>query len=700
MPIRTARLAGLMASGAAFMALFAAGPASAAVTTSQITSPASPFFTYYDNDSSDPQTFTVSGTSNGTDTDMVDIRCYYDDGNFDPLYTDLAVAADGSFSATVGKPSERSCVLRAVPSAGWNNLLNNYAGPVSGFGLNETYLNSASQPYDYRVVSSTRKAQNYFYSASDCGLDYNYLYGPDFRLSDGTWDCNAGLYSYDGGYKNTSEIVVDGHSAFTPSGAYYAYTYGSSGSAGAPAADIKRSFNAATGEWTITETDPLAYCANVDGSINDTPDSGWPYWTCDHWVAAPAQLVRTITESHEGLLVTIADRWSSTDGGSHTLHALYDNYQNGNTAQAPGESGFTIHGEGTVSDLGSSAVGTLYFQYDSSYPAGIDNTQGAMTYTTAPNEAVWESPTELLLDYERTIPATGSLAIDHHYASGFSREAVQGLASGVEDANGAPAVAITSPSSGAVVTSDAVTVVGSASDNVGVSSLTVNGIPTAVNGDGSWSQRVPLSPGANTITAVAKDASGNSSQAQVPVTYSPPSAPSCTVPNVVGKGSAAAATAVGASGCTVGVTTSKPSKAAKGTVVSQSRKAGGTLPAYFPLDLVVSSGPVGKAKVVTKTAKVKSGKVTIQLSCPKTSGNVCNGTVKLRTTSKLAGAKRTLGTKAFQTPAGKKRNTTFSLSKADQRRLKGKSVKVTAYVVYRDENGTSRTTTAKLTIKG
>jgi beta-lactam-binding protein with PASTA domain len=211
---------------------------------------------------------------------------------------------------------------------------------------------------------------------------------------------------------------------------------------------------------------------------------------------------------------------------------------------------------------------------------------------------------------------------------------------------------------------------------------------------------VPLNAGANTITAIAKDASGQASQAQVSVTYSPPAAPSCTVPKVTGLSQAAAATAIGNAGCTVGVTTQVPSKVAKGNVATQSRAAGSKLPAYFPIDLKISSGPVGKAKLVTKSVTVKNGRITVQISCPKTSGNACNGTAKIRTRTKLGGARRTLGTKAFQAPAGKKRKTTFVLSKTNARRIKGHTVKTQVFIVYRDEDGKSRTTKANLTIKG
>ena len=85
-----------------------------------------------------------------------------------------------------------------------------------------------------------------------------------------------------------------------------------------------------------------------------------------------------------------------------------------------------------------------------------------------------------------------------------------------------PAVAITYPANNATVTSPSLTVTGTASDsglgNNGISSVTVNGI-AASGGTASgantanWSAAITLTPGANTITVVAKDTLNNSRSA-------------------------------------------------------------------------------------------------------------------------------------------------------------------------------------------
>ncbi|MFQ5658069.1 MAG: PKD domain-containing protein, partial [Candidatus Methylomirabilales bacterium] len=78
-----------------------------------------------------------------------------------------------------------------------------------------------------------------------------------------------------------------------------------------------------------------------------------------------------------------------------------------------------------------------------------------------------------------------------------------------------PTVSVTSPEDGSVVTTSPIEVTGEVSANV--VEVTVNGVPaTLVNQ--TWTATVPLEEGSNTITAVAKDASGNEGMASLEVT--------------------------------------------------------------------------------------------------------------------------------------------------------------------------------------
>jgi hypothetical protein len=96
-----------------------------------------------------------------------------------------------------------------------------------------------------------------------------------------------------------------------------------------------------------------------------------------------------------------------------------------------------------------------------------------------------------------------------------------------------PAVTISSPANGAALTSPSLLVSGTATDsglgNNGVSSVTVNGVSAtggtaSGSGTANWSATITLTPGQNTITAVAYDTLNNAGQQQITVTYTPPAA--------------------------------------------------------------------------------------------------------------------------------------------------------------------------------
>ncbi|MCA1605884.1 MAG: hypothetical protein LC775_10515, partial [Acidobacteria bacterium] len=92
-----------------------------------------------------------------------------------------------------------------------------------------------------------------------------------------------------------------------------------------------------------------------------------------------------------------------------------------------------------------------------------------------------------------------------------------------------PSVTITSPADNSVVTSAILAVTGTATDagrgGNGVSSVTVNGLAASGTAAGSetadWAAEITLSPGANTVSVVAKDAYNNPGQSQITVTYNP-----------------------------------------------------------------------------------------------------------------------------------------------------------------------------------
>ena len=82
-----------------------------------------------------------------------------------------------------------------------------------------------------------------------------------------------------------------------------------------------------------------------------------------------------------------------------------------------------------------------------------------------------------------------------------------------------PALTITSPANGTTVSTSEITVAGTASDESGIASVTVNGI--LATGTTSWSTEVTLTEDVNTITVVATDTVGNIANETTVITYTP-----------------------------------------------------------------------------------------------------------------------------------------------------------------------------------
>jgi RHS repeat-associated protein len=80
-----------------------------------------------------------------------------------------------------------------------------------------------------------------------------------------------------------------------------------------------------------------------------------------------------------------------------------------------------------------------------------------------------------------------------------------------------PAVAIVSPSAGALVTQAQLPVVATVADASPLTTVTAAGVPMTQAADGTWQATVPLAQGANSITVTAIDAAGNRTNASVKV---------------------------------------------------------------------------------------------------------------------------------------------------------------------------------------
>lgn len=704
---RVARFRRLLPLAALLGSLAAAAPASAAVTTSNVTTPPDKTFfqTTRSNSTYDSNPdVAIAGTSNGVAGDVVDVVCTTP-GNDLLIADNVAVNADGTFSVTVPATSfsDTVCVLRALPDdTGYSSSdAARYTGPRVGRGEFQKYSSSGIFD-DFYLAAETFGAETEFEPVGRCGISDSELRTPNLSTHTSFFSCDGALYPNDD-LDHNGQFQIDGHTAYTAYDTRYLGYYaapccgGYERYAGKPTPTLTESQDPSTGDVTFTETEPTVFC--VDASGNPMPETGqYTYYrSCDHLAPTGVTLTRTSTQSDAGLTIAQRDSYTSTTG-SHALRLRYDDSFNCNNCdsfgtQLPGESGYQHHVYGDEVALPATAPATVYIKQNRDTSAGYDNVVGAITYDTAPTVARFGDPNDFTLTYERTVTGDTPVVIGQTYRESSSEATLRAATQ-----TSSPVLTITSPANGAVTTHDTIPVTGTVTDESTVTSLRVNGEPTTVNPDGSWTQIVPLSPGRNTITAVATDQAGKSSTVSVAVTYTPPEG-SCVVPKVAGKTVAAATAALEAAGCTAGNGTLALSRTvAPGLVISQDQLAGKRVSRFYPVGLVVSAGRPHRVKLAHRTVRLVGRTLTIQLACPVDIGKACNGTAKIRTVS---GRRSTLGTRAFQTPAGKRRKVVFTLSKAAAARIhKAHGAKARVFIVSRDEAGNSSVVTPRLTIKG
>jgi hypothetical protein len=222
--LRARRLA-LALFAALALTLAAAAGAQAAVTHSSITSPTDPFFAF---DQGQTQEVTISGTSNGTSGDQVQILCYNDNGTdgtvIGTIDNAVSVNADGTFTATVSlltleQGNLDTCRLRAVPTSGPapTTGLSAFTGPRTLVGtlLRET---TGSTLFDYLMQAPQLTAADDYDSYSSCGLDNSYLDDPVVfgEESINGFFCNDFGDNPAASDSTRSGIEVDGQSAYGP----------------------------------------------------------------------------------------------------------------------------------------------------------------------------------------------------------------------------------------------------------------------------------------------------------------------------------------------------------------------------------------------------------------------------------------------------------------------------------------------------
>jgi len=582
-----------------------------------------PYLISYDNAGT---TLSVSGTASGMTS--VDVVCYY---GASPTVARLAASVAVSHGAFTTSPellkpiAGHACRLRAIPAGSESAAeSNSFAGPQlaiseaalplstpSGSGVNQ------NTPYNFYVKDVTFTGLAVWSAAGTpikslpapsyvdaCGGPEAAPIDAAFDVGNFAIDCAGSLLSDDldaFGAPGRSEVQIDGRNAYDPAAAASLFTTGSPISQNLPgfpktlAASV--TWDPATGLISSRSTEPWVQCS---GPNEEMPTAG----SCPSFVDSGVQLERTITTSDGGRVVTMSDTWSSTDGKAHALSLLYDDAIGVLTDPPDGEPGYEFPGQAAFSPYAagntlpgaSAAPASILVRTNVAAPDGDPNeADGAITFGAAPSEFAFTANDDFEEHNVLVVPAGGSATLSYIYSVGYSVADVTGMALDAQDRFEPPSVVIGSPVGGTTTSSPTATVSGVAGAGSGIASLVVGGQPVPVAPDGSWTAQVPLSPGTNTITALATDGAGATAQAQVAVVYSPPPPPpapvKCRVPRLKGKKLAAAERALRQAHCRVGkIKHVKSRKVRKGRVVSTSPIATHTFAAGHKVELFVSKG--------------------------------------------------------------------------------------------------------------
>lgn len=416
----------VLAAGLVLGGLVVTPTARAAITASQITTPANPSFFVADENASS-QTFAVSGTTTGAAAgDKVDLRCYFG-GTSVKVKANVPLNSDGSFSvpgADLNKLLDLTCQLKAVPAGKNPADLTPYFGPVVGVGERETSKISGGandgKAYDYALDAQQLTAAFDYASLGSCGLHNGFLYDAAFANTTVTFACNGGLLGADSPSAPTrSELQVDGANAYAPAQAFFINPNG----AGLPALTDTYTVDKATGDVVIRETDPLVTCSTA----TYPPTTG----SCATYVSAGVTDDRVITQDHDGHISWITDTFRSTDSKAHSVDLLWDENQqffgpSGDSSQLeyefPGESGYSTHATGSTVSLPSSP-GAILLRMHGAADGDLATGQGAIVFdrpaTAAKFTRVTTVDSEFTLHQTGAVPAGGSTRFRFAYVQDY-----------------------------------------------------------------------------------------------------------------------------------------------------------------------------------------------------------------------------------------------------------------------------------------
>ncbi|MDA0172618.1 PASTA domain-containing protein [Solirubrobacter taibaiensis] len=312
------------------LALVAAAlaPASAAadVTTTAITTPASPAYRLYEPNVKADTSLDVTGTSDGQAGDLLDVVC-----GGQRVAANIPVAAGGGFQTKIAlggfKPS--ACVLRAVPYKSNSKDMVRFTGPLVAVTIFQprtivtAVLESENPaPLDYELETGHQQGYGALGGASSGGLHGHWGVRADTleRFARTTWNGGARL----------DALAVDGRAAYVGGGIPRFDVDGRNyAPAGFEGVKVDATVDPATGKVVVSESARAWRCAKSDVP-NPNPKE------CLAVIDTGVRLDRTVTFSGEHAIADVRDRWVSTDEQAHRVRVEYSHRAEANRWRFPG----------------------------------------------------------------------------------------------------------------------------------------------------------------------------------------------------------------------------------------------------------------------------------------------------------------------------------------------------------------------------
>lgn len=394
------------------MLIFGA-PANAAITSSQVTTPANNSF--FDPDVDVPITpLLVEATTTGPN-DPVDIVCAH--GDDEQLVAQDVPVADGGFSYLVNLNDfdYYICRLLAVPAndAGPYDP-SAFGGPVVGVGGFTRSFTPDDILFDYYQAASSPEGYWSVTSAGDC-----YLYD-SYPVEPGTLDYDTALWGcseiLQGGPAPEPSFRVDGKNVLSP---YEA----SSGVPGYRGLDSFQHGNSPTdGTLAVSESSVPVACA---------PDEA----TCTSYVDSGIRFDHKMTGGTIGHTMALRDRFTNTTAVAKELEITYEVDSDGAVPgwKFPGETVYTVQSDGVTVPAPPSGPASVFLLEEATKPCvDVVDACGSVSWYEPPQAISFSDDDELLFTYRRTIAPDSSEAIALEFSQGFPQSQVDGFAATAE----------------------------------------------------------------------------------------------------------------------------------------------------------------------------------------------------------------------------------------------------------------------------